>query len=61
MRGKKHKRRPQGRVYRERSSPEKGARDKPILALLKVDDDGSFSEEEINRFMRELGLPETKD
>ena len=61
MRGKKHKRRPQGRVYRERSSPEKGARDKPILALLKVDPGKGVSEEEFRLFMRELGLPETKD
>ena len=51
----------EGRLYRKRSSPEKGAPDQPILALLKVDEDGTVSDEEISRFMRELGLPETKD
>ena len=53
--------RPEGRVYRERSSREKGARAKPLLGLLKVDEDGNVSEEEIGRLMRELGFPETKD
>ena len=57
----KKRKRPEGRVYWERSSPEKGARDKPALALLKADEDGNVSDKEIRRFMRELGFPETRD
>jgi hypothetical protein len=58
---RKKRRKPQDRVYRERSSPEKGAGDKLGFALLRADENGNVSEEEIDRFMRELGLPEAKD
>jgi hypothetical protein len=45
----------------QRSLSDTSASDQPVLALLKVDEDGNVSEEEIGRFMRELGLPENKD
>jgi hypothetical protein len=45
----------------KRSLSGKSVSDKPVLALLKVDEDGNVPEDEIGRFMRELGLPENKD
>jgi hypothetical protein len=39
----------------------KSVSDKSVLALLKVDEDGNVPEEEIGRFMREVGLPDNKD
>lgn len=52
-------------VDSDSSSPSESTPDRPepgmILALLKVDPDGSVSETEPSLFMQQLGFPKTKD